>query len=111
MPKKRIQPEPEPAPGITTIDLVVIVPQSFDVEWTVIPERFRFVAIDYDGDIWGYETRPVIGDIKFVAGWVAGWEVERDVNFSAMERIGRIGFAVQNWRDTLTERPGGIGDG
>lgn len=80
-----------------------MVDEPFVVEWAKIPDELTFVAIDANGDVWGFGSKPIPTDDVWDGD---GREIDPNEPDVAPKMIGRIGYGVANWRDTLAERPG-----
>lgn len=78
----------------STIELTTTEnPIEYTFDWYNLPDEAKFVAVDSDGVVCWYGSKPELG----TNSWIFGCE---SYNF-----IEDFGVRVYNWKDTLTPRP------
>lgn len=60
-------------------------------------EKFNFLAVDQDGEVWFFRRKPIIRDDNIFRGFVP--QEPRDGSFSG-EKVEDVG---EVWRDSLTK--------
>lgn len=80
----------------TVIDLEVQKEIEYEVEWDNLPDWANYVAIDKDGAVCCYDTKPIDGEDKWGL-WGLDWD-----NY---QFIVELNAEVTNWQETLTSRP------
>jgi hypothetical protein len=81
-------------------------PQHY-VDWTLIPTRYRWVAMDENGEIWGYS-----GEAPKIDEGDNYWSINLNTDHIQMgdnvTNSSAILFTPMNWRTSLIERPEGM---
>lgn len=68
----------------------------FYFEWDNLPDNINFVAIDMNGEIWGYDNKPKIN--KHNGRWYSIHSVDE------VELIHILETEIANWENTLVEK-------
>lgn len=71
-------------------------PRKLIIPWEHIKPKFRWAAMDQDGEIFIYELKPHIGEISW------SWEGGELTNIHKALNIDTSGI---DWRESLTQRP------
>jgi hypothetical protein len=66
------------------------------IDWLQLPESFNWVAMDDNGEFHAFTEKPVPDEIS--KKWIP--------SYFGCRLIGWFGYYGQDWRETLTRRPG-----
>ena len=64
------------------------------IDWKALPQWANWVAMDESGELWAYQSRPVLGSSKWL---------KKDINHHAMF-FRRTGIS-DDWKESLQKRP------
>jgi hypothetical protein len=67
--------------------------------WPIAPEWVNFIAVDFDGNVGGYEYHP---DTDNKHKW---WRPNRGYNCGTREKLTDFGREFPNWGELIFERP------
>lgn len=67
------------------------------INWNEIPNNYKYVAVDEDGEMLAYETKP---EPRVRESWVVSYW-----NGHPFKYLGKVNLNNIDWRDTLTRRP------
>ena len=72
--------------------------KAWKFDWSGIPERFKWAAMDDDFSWWIYAMKPCTGEDAF------GWYANDDDEMHAAKAKGVLPYPG-DWRDSLQQRP------
>ena len=72
------------------------VPQTLDIPWKLIVEKWNYVAMDRDSRVFLYSTKPFLDKPYWIGTGFTGYPLVIDTSH------------VTDWKLTLTERPKGV---